>query len=63
MIAYQSTLISAKPLGVNAQDGFELEIGGADGMKIQTKLLINCAGMSAPAVAQKIEGAFSRANS
>ena len=56
MIAYQSPLISAKPLGANAQDGFELEIGGADGMKIQAKLLINCAGMSAPAIAKKIEG-------
>lgn len=56
MIAYQSPLISAKPIGDCAQDGFELEIGGADGMKIQTKLLINCAGMSAPAIAKKIEG-------
>jgi L-2-hydroxyglutarate oxidase LhgO len=56
MIAYQSPLISARPIGSNAQDGFELEIGGADGMKIQTKLLINCAGMSAPAIAKKIEG-------
>ncbi len=56
MIAYQSSLISAKPIGTSAQDGFELEIGGADGMKIQTKLLINCAGMSAPAIAKKIEG-------
>lgn len=56
MIAYQSPLISAKPMGTSAQDGFELEIGGTDGMKIQTKLLINCAGMSAPAIAKKIEG-------
>jgi L-2-hydroxyglutarate oxidase LhgO len=56
MIAYQSPLISAKPIGANSQDGFELQIGGADGMKIQTKLLINCAGMSAPAIAKKIEG-------
>ena len=56
MIAYQSPLISAKPIGSSAQDGFELEIGGADGMKIQTKLLINCAGMNAPAIAKKIEG-------
>ncbi|MEA9567783.1 NAD(P)/FAD-dependent oxidoreductase [Polynucleobacter sp. AP-Nickl1-40-C4] len=55
MIAYQSPLTSAKPLGENAKDGFELEIGGADGMKIQTKLLINCAGMSAPAIARKIQ--------
>jgi L-2-hydroxyglutarate oxidase LhgO len=56
MVAYQSPLISAKALGVNAENGFALEIGGADGMQIQTKLLINCAGLSAPAVAQKIEG-------
>ena len=55
MIAYQSPLISAKPIGKNAKDGFELEIGGIDGMKIQTKLLINCAGMSAPAIARKIQ--------
>ena len=56
MVAYQSPLMSAKPIGENAKDGFELEIGGADGMKLHTKILINCAGMSAPAVAQKIEG-------
>lgn len=56
MVAYQSPLISARPIGQNASDGFELEIGGSDCMKIQTKLLINCAGMSAPAVANKIEG-------
>ena len=56
MIAYQSPLISAKPIGSKAQDGFELEIGGSDAMKIQTKLLINCAGMSASAIAKKIEG-------
>ena len=56
MVAYQSPLISAKPIGANAENGFELEIGGPDGMQLQTKLLINCAGMSAPAVAQKIIG-------
>ncbi|ABP34306.1 NAD(P)/FAD-dependent oxidoreductase [Polynucleobacter asymbioticus] len=54
MVAYQSPLISAKPIGANAENGFELEIGGPDGMQLQAKLLINCAGMSAPAVAQKI---------
>jgi L-2-hydroxyglutarate oxidase LhgO len=56
MIAYQSPLISAKPIGSGAQGGFKLEIGGPDGMKLHTKLLMNCAGMSAPAVAQQIEG-------
>jgi L-2-hydroxyglutarate oxidase LhgO len=56
MIAYHSPLISAKPIGPGAEGGFELDIGGPDGMKLQTKLLINCAGMSAPAIAQKIEG-------
>jgi L-2-hydroxyglutarate oxidase LhgO len=56
MVAYQSPLMSAKPIGNNAEGGFEIEIGGADGMKIQTKLLINCAGLSALALAKKIEG-------
>lgn len=56
MVAYQSPLISAKALGSNAENGFALEIGGADGMQIQTRLLINCAGLSAPAIAQRIEG-------
>ena len=56
MLAYQSPLIGARPVGTNASEGFILEIGGADGMQIQTRLLINCAGMSAPAIAQKIEG-------
>jgi L-2-hydroxyglutarate oxidase LhgO len=56
MVAYQSPLLSAKPIGTQGQDGYELNIGGADGMQVATKLLINCAGMSAPAVANKIEG-------
>ena len=56
MIAYQSPLVSAKPIGENAEGGFELEIGGPDGMRLQSTLLINCAGMSAPAVAEKISG-------
>ena len=56
MIAYHSPLMSAKPIGSSAEGGFELDIGGPDGMKIKTKILINCAGMSAPAIAQKIEG-------
>ena len=56
MVAYQSPLIRAKALGVNSENGFALEIGGADEMQIQTKLLINCAGLSAPNIAQKIEG-------
>ena len=56
MIAYKSPLLRAKPIGSHAEGGFELTIGGSDGMSIQTKLLINCAGLSAPALAQKIEG-------
>ena len=59
MIAYQSPLLSAKPIGTRAEGGFALEIGGLAGMKLHTKLLINCAGMSAPAVAQQIEGLVS----
>jgi L-2-hydroxyglutarate oxidase LhgO len=64
MVAYQSPLISAKPIGSQAQNGFELTIGAGESddegvsqsMQVSTKLLINCAGMSTPAVAQKIAG-------
>jgi L-2-hydroxyglutarate oxidase LhgO len=56
MIAYQSPLISARCIGSNAEGGYELDIGGSDAMQIQTKILINCAGISAPAIAQKIDG-------
>jgi L-2-hydroxyglutarate oxidase LhgO len=56
MVAYQSPLMSAKALGANADNGFTLEIGGTVRMQIQTQLLINCAGLSAPAIAHKIEG-------
>lgn len=53
MVAYQSPLFSALAL---PGGGFRLDIGGAEGMQIETKLLINCAGMSAPKVAACIEG-------
>lgn len=59
MVAYQSPLMRTKPLGSHAENGYALHVGVADSsesMTIQTKLLINCAGMSAPAVANKIEG-------
>jgi len=52
MIAYQSPLLSAHVIN----DGFELAVGGNDAMQLQTRLLINCAGLSAPQVASKIEG-------
>lgn len=53
MIAFQSPLLRATAL---AGGGFQLEIGGAEAMQIETTLLINCAGMSAPKVAAAIEG-------
>ena len=52
MIAYQSPLLSAHAIN----EGFELAVGGNDAMQLQTRLLINCAGLSAPHVARKIEG-------
>jgi L-2-hydroxyglutarate oxidase LhgO len=60
MVAYQSPLLSATPIGERGLGGYILDIGGADGMHISTKMLINCAGMSAPAVAQKITGLDSK---
>jgi L-2-hydroxyglutarate oxidase LhgO len=52
MIAYLSPVNRAYVI----PGGFELEVAGADPMRLQTKYFINCAGMSAPAVAKKIEG-------
>ena len=55
-IAYRSPLIKAQALGEDAQLGFELSVGGAEPMQLRTRYLINCAGLSAPALAQQIEG-------
>jgi len=52
MIAYQSPLLSAHAIN----EGFELAVGGNDAMQLQTRLLINCAGLSAPHIARKIDG-------
>jgi len=52
MIAYQSPLLRAQVVN----GGFELAVGGDDAMQLKTRLLINCAGLSAPQVASKIEG-------
>lgn len=52
-IAYQSPLLSAKYIKSNL---FSVYVGGNSNTHIQTNFLINCAGLSAPKVAQLIEG-------
>ncbi len=39
-----------------ADDGIELEVGGAEPMALKTRFLVNAAGLEAPAVARKLEG-------
>lgn len=56
VVAYRSPLVRAQALGHQAQHGFELHIGGDEPVILQTKYLVNCAGLSAPAVAGVIEG-------
>lgn len=56
VVAYRSPLVRAKALGHEAQHGFELHIGGEEPAILQTRYLINCAGLSAPAIARVIEG-------
>ncbi|SNX29394.1 L-2-hydroxyglutarate oxidase LhgO [Polynucleobacter meluiroseus] len=56
MVAYHSPLVSATPIGSQAEGGFEVLVGGAQEMRLNTQLLINCAGLSAPAVSAKIAG-------
>ena len=39
-----------------ANDGIDLEVGGAEPMKLRCRLVVNAAGLHAPALAQKIVG-------
>jgi len=55
MIAYQSPLMRAEPLQ-EGQNGYRLYVGGREPFEIEARYLINCAGLSAPAIARKIEG-------
>jgi L-2-hydroxyglutarate oxidase LhgO len=55
MIAYQSPLIKATPIQ-DGKNGYLLEVGGEEPFELETKYLINCAGLSAPAIAQRVDG-------
>jgi len=52
MIALSSPLIRAEVLS----DGFELYVGGHAPMQLKTKMLVNSAGLWAPALARRIDG-------
>jgi L-2-hydroxyglutarate oxidase LhgO len=51
-LAFHAPLARAKAV----RDGFEIEVGGDTPMALQCRVLINSAGLSAPAVARAIEG-------
>lgn len=52
MLALKSPLARAALRG----DGFELETGGPDAMRLHARTLVNSAGLTAPGVARRIEG-------
>ncbi|BCP54802.1 FAD-dependent oxidoreductase [Kaistia sp. 32K] len=52
MVVFSSPLVAATPDG----DGLVLSVGGAEPMQLRTRLLINSAGLFAPAVARTIAG-------
>ena len=52
MLAFFSPIERASAVG----DGIELEIGGAEPMKLRARLVVNSAGLHAPELARKIEG-------
>ncbi len=52
MIAFGSRLLSARAVA----DGFELETGGSQAMRIGARTLVNCAGLQAPDLARNIAG-------
>ena len=51
-LAFHAPFKRAKAIG----DGFEIEIGGDTPMALQCRVLINSAGLSAPAIARTIDG-------
>ncbi len=51
-LALKSPLQAARPVA----GGFELDVGGAEPMRLHTRCLVNSAGLQASAVAQCIEG-------
>jgi L-2-hydroxyglutarate oxidase LhgO len=57
MLALRSPLLRAR---LRDGGGFELEVGGAEPTRIAARLLVNSAGLTAPAVARRIEGLEAR---
>jgi L-2-hydroxyglutarate oxidase LhgO len=51
-IAYETPLLAACPDG----DGLAIETGGAAPMRLGCRLLVNCAGLDAPAVSRRVGG-------
>jgi L-2-hydroxyglutarate oxidase LhgO len=51
-LAFHAPLLRAKAVA----EGFEVEIGGDSPMTLQCRLLVNSAGLSAPAIARAIDG-------
>jgi len=52
MLALGSPVLRARAL----RAGFELEVGGREPTRIMARQLVNCAGLTAPGVARRIEG-------
>jgi L-2-hydroxyglutarate oxidase LhgO len=52
MLAFHSPVISGRATA----DGIEIDVGGAEPMKLRARLLVNSAGLHAPALARRIAG-------
>jgi L-2-hydroxyglutarate oxidase LhgO len=52
MIAFETPLERARVV----EGGFELEVGGAEPMRLRTRYLVNSGGLHAPELARRIEG-------
>jgi L-2-hydroxyglutarate oxidase LhgO len=52
MLAFHSPVIGGRA----TEDGVELEIGGSEPMKLRCRLMVNSAGLHAPALARQIAG-------
>ena len=58
MVAFETPLLAGGPAGGGpACSGIEIEAGGPAPMRLCCNLLVNCAGLDAPAVSRRIAGA------
>ena len=55
-VAFRSPVLGGRVLAAGSKDGFELDVGGDEPVTIRCHILVNAAGLHAPALARLIDG-------